>query len=186
MKITMSDREIAMIQSFMAKADNYFEYGMGGSTCLAARTVRNHVSAIDSDAEWVSKVRTELEKDAKSVRAVHVDIGATGNWGMPVDRSAEARWPDYSRAILNDPEDFDLCLVDGRFRVACFLTAMAHMRSDAIACIHDYTPRDYYKVVEKYTRPICGVDTIMFFARRADKSPQELMEAADSFRLDPK
>ena len=53
------------------------------------------------------------------------------------------RWSQYS-AIVWDYEgtqDADLYLVDGRFRVACFIQTLMHCKPDAVILIHDYAPR---------------------------------------------
>ena len=73
----------------LAKARNYLEYGSGGSTVLANQLVTNLVS-VDSDASFLADVRAKLSQaDRRAVaKLIHVNIGLTVDWGMPVFRKA--------------------------------------------------------------------------------------------------
>lgn len=188
MKIVMTAEEIALLENFMRQSQSYFEFGMGGSTCLAARTVQRRISAIDSDLQWVENVRSAISAAAPADKEIvlnQVDIGRTGEWGTPIGRESEDKFPAYSKAILAHPEDVDLCLVDGRFRVSCFLTSLLHLRPDAVLAIHDYIRPEYFEI-ESFARPIAGVDTLKLFVRRADADLAALQSRAEATRLDPR
>lgn len=186
MHIVMKPAEIALFSAFLTTADSYFEYGMGGSTFLASQCVRKRVAAIDSDPGWVANVRKTIGETTKEIVLSHVDIGEIGAWGNPKGRTHEHRYPGYSRAILDQPDDVDLCLVDGRFRVSCFLTALAHLRPDAILAIHDYRSRPHYFEVEFFARPIAKAETLTLFVRRTDADLSTIRERAEATRLDPR
>jgi len=154
----MQPREIALLESFLSESGAYFEFGMGGSTCLAATLVRSRIDAVDTSPEWVANVRDEIgDLPAKSVNLRYIDVGPTGNWGTPLSKDSEQKFPGYSRAILETGfSDYDFCLVDGRFRVACFLQALSHLNGDAVIAVHDYTSRPIYHLIEPprlYRRP---------------------------------
>lgn len=188
MKIVMTGAEISLLENFMRHSQSYFEFGMGGSTCLAARTVQRRISAIDSDLQWVENVRNEIGAAApanKEIVLTRIDIGRTGEWGTPVGRESEDKFPAYSKAILAQPDDVDLCLVDGRFRVSCFLTSLLHLREGAVLAIHDYIRPEYFEV-ETFARPIAGVDTLKIFVRRAGADLAALQKRAEETRLDPR
>lgn len=185
MKIVMSQREIDHLENYLSQADSYFEFGMGGSTCLAAKLVRYRVAAIDSDAEWVTGVRTEIGQTDKIVDLRHVDIGQTGGWGTPISRSNQHLFPSYSKAIVDTGySDFDLCFVDGRFRVACFLQALQFLRKDAIVGMHDYAARPAYHVVEEFARPISATQQLKFFVQRPGVDAVKLSRTLEAHRLD--
>ncbi|TWG99876.1 hypothetical protein L598_001200000080 [Mesorhizobium sp. J18] len=184
MKIQMSKDEIALLSNFMRKSDHYFEFGMGGSTCLAAELVAKSVSAIDSSIEWVQKVREKIGESPKDITLTHVDIGPIGAWGSPKGSSSKHLFPAYSDTIKQQRRDINLCLVDGRFRVACFLKALAYLDSDAVLAMHDYRVRDYYHVVEEFARPIAATNTLVFFVRRKGVMPPEIERSAASFVFD--
>jgi len=53
-------------------------------------------------------------------------------------------------------------LVDGRFRVACFLASILSITEDTTIFFDDYVDRDYYHVVEEIIKPnrFCGRQAI--------------------------
>ncbi len=185
----MSSAEIALMQCLMESAESYFEFGMGGSTCLAAKTVRREIYAIDSDSDWISKVKTEIgEASSKQIHLRHINIGPTREWGMPETpaKGNEGIFDAYSRAII-EPKlpAFDLVLVDGRFRVACFLQALQSQRADTILAIHDYTDRPHYHVVEEFARPVSVCEQLAVFVRRPDIDNAALEIALNRYRRTP-
>lgn len=183
MKITMSQPEIELFSSFLRASDSYFEFGMGGSTCLAASLVKSHVCSVDSDTGWIEKVRGELLEGAGKVNLIHVDVGPTGAWGTPINHDKAHLFDAYSLAITRpDLPRFDLCLVDGRFRVACFLQAIVHLDPDAVIGIHDYVARPHYHVVEEFARPIASTGQLVFFVRRKSADLRALKKVLDAHR----
>jgi hypothetical protein len=181
MKIMMSPQEIELLTRFMASAEHYFEFGMGGSTCLAANTVGKSVCAIDSDPQWVEKVRQEIGETGKSVVLTHIDIGPTGGWGTPHNRDPKPKFDAYSQAIIEHAE-VDFCLVDGRFRVASFLQAVQSLRPDSIIAIHDYSGRPQYRVIEEFARRICACHELFFFVRRPGIDESALSDTIERYR----
>ena len=147
----------------LESARNYLEYGSGGSTILANRLV-NTMVCVDSDANRLADVRRKLaaEEGRKAMMAklIHVNIGLTQDWGMPVfskpTRRRVRRWEYYPsapwryyRAIAQQP---DLILVDGRFRVACVLESLLSLSplSNTQILLDDYADRPHYQIVEQF------------------------------------
>jgi hypothetical protein len=145
----------------LAKARNYLEYGSGGSTILANQLVSNLVS-VDSDAGFLGDVRRKLaEHDRRAtIKLIHVNIGLTQHWGMPVftkpTRRRLRRWEEYARApwryFRTIGQQPDLILVDGRFRVACVLESLLSLSplSETQILLDDYVGRPHYEVVEQF------------------------------------
>jgi len=186
MKITMHQREIALLESFLSKSISYFEFGMGGSTCLAAQLVRDRVSAIDSSVEWIEMVREAIgDNPGKQIDLRHVDIGPLGGWGTPLSRKRQEHlFHAYSLAIAGNGR-FDLCLVDGRFRVASFMQALLMAESDSVLAIHDYRVRPIYHLVEEFARPIAECQQLTLFVRRAGMDRDKAFRCAELYRRDP-
>ncbi|WP_139247907.1 hypothetical protein [Hyphomicrobium sp. CS1GBMeth3] len=179
----MSQPEIDLFSSFLRASASYFEFGMGGSTCLAASLVKSHVYSVDSDVSWIDRVREEVAESATEVSLIHVDIGPTGAWGTPINRNMAHLFDAYSLAITRPGfPPFDLCLVDGRFRVACFLQAILHLDACAVVGIHDYTVRPHYHVVEEFARPIAASGQLVFFVKRKNADPKALKKVLDAHR----
>lgn len=186
MKIIMHQTEIALLSAFLGQSAAYFEFGMGGCTCLAAQLVKERVHAIDSHDLWVEKVGQEIGTSAKDIRIKTVNIGPTGDWGHPVGRTHENLFPDYSLSITRTGFlDYDLCLVDGRFRVACFLQAISVLRADAVVGFHDHTSRPHYHVVEEFARPIAGINELRMFVRRPGVDQKALAATLEKYWKNP-
>lgn len=175
MQIIMTPKEVDLLSSFLACTDHYFEFGMGGSTCLANSLVRKSIFSIESDKAWIDKVRAEVSASTISITLKHIDIGPTGGWGTPVSREREHLFPNYSRALSEaDKSKTDFCLVDGRFRVACATRALSTLRSDAVVAIHDYNVRPQYHLIEEFARKIASCDTLALFVRRPDANNKHM------------
>ena len=57
----------------------------------------------------------------------------------------------------------DLVLVDGRFRVACFLYSLLHMKAGGVILWDDYTNRPEYHSVERFLKPVAYHDEMAVF-----------------------
>ena len=105
---------------------------------------------------------------ARGSRALlHCDFGQVGPWGFPagVDRFrgfhqyACAPW-DAAQTGGHTP---DLVLVDGRFRVACFLYSLVCARPGTVILFDDYADRPQYHVVEEFCLPIARAGRLARF-----------------------
>lgn len=174
MDVMMSAREQELFKAFLSRSKGYFEFGIGGSTVLAGRMVDGPVVAVDSDPAWIETASTTLRASAHPRRLVHVDIGPVGTFGMPASEAHRDRFPLYSAAIRGIAEPIDLCLVDGRFRVACALQALLALPPDGVLGLHDYRNRPQYHVIEHFARPVAEAETLTFFLPRPETERRSL------------
>lgn len=163
----------------LAGAATYLEFGMGGSTVLAAMHGVRFVS-VDSDPYFKRAVEEKIEVDGnaapESQTLIHADIGPTEAWGTPVLRSPTParteRWRRYLNApweAMKDKPGPYLVLVDGRFRVACALTAAKNLdRAQTRILIDDYDGRDHYRVVERHLELLDRRGRMALFTPRKD------------------
>ena len=56
---------------------------------------------------------------------------------------------DYVSGVWNFKSQADVILIDGRFRVACFLYSLIHSKKDSIIIFDDYFDRPWYHIVEE-------------------------------------
>ena len=171
----------------LAKARNYLEYGSGGSTVLANQMVNNLVS-VDSDASFLADVRKKLSQaDRRAMsKLIHVNIGLTVDWGMPVFRKPTRRrvrrWEEYAKApwryFRTIGQQPDLILVDGRFRVACVLESLLSLSplSETKILLDDYVGRPEYSVVEQFA-------DVQLVGRMAVMQPRRLVDRIHVRRL---
>jgi hypothetical protein len=169
MKVHMTPEEQALFRELLSKATTYTEFGAGGSTVLAASVVSGSIVSTDSSREWLDKVAAECAgpQYKSKPQLVHADIGPIREWGNPVDDSCRNRWPLYSLSIwsVKHAANADLFLVDGRFRIACFLEILLRCRSDARTAIHDYIERPEYHIIEKFANVVNSAGTLFVFER---------------------
>lgn len=166
----MTDAEAAVLSRHFLGARNIIEYGSGGSTFLAVTQTSANVSSVESDWEWLAKMREMPEIAAAEaegrLRLMHVDIGPTRRWGFPIDESRRDNWPTYAACPWDaQSSDTDLVFVDGRFRVACILTAISKAKSGTRILVHDFWNRERYHIVLPYLVEVERVDTLAVFRR---------------------
>jgi hypothetical protein len=186
----MTPNEIALLTALLQPVTNYVEFGSGGSTVLASQTVSGSVTSVDSSTEWLSSVETACRENKSKVspRCFFVDIGPIGDWGGPTDRSTRDRWPSYHCAVWKDiptSRDADLYLIDGRFRVACFLQSLLHAKRNALFAIHDFTSREEYHPIKQFTREVARANELSAFLRNDDFDYIECSKVLSKFEYNP-
>lgn len=166
------------VQELLAGATCYLEYGTGGTTVLAAQLGVSLSYCVDSDPSWLSVVEHKVKKIAPSGRQIllHADIGPVGEWGYPTDQPPRVAAWDYAlnvwRRLGADEVSPDVILVDGRFRVACFLASLLHARPETRIVFDDYLDRLFYRAVEAVVAPSAFHDRAAEFVV-PDKVPRE-------------
>lgn len=155
--MTLPAEEAEALRAAYDRARVILEYGSGGSTVLAAGLDGRTVFSVESDAAWLDRVEAWLaaHPPAADVRLHRGDIGATKGWGYPASNGAFRKWPGYVLSVWDRP-DFvqpDTILIDGRFRIACFLTALVRSTAPVTLLWDDYGDRPTYSRVEEFVRP---------------------------------
>ncbi|MDV2856432.1 tetratricopeptide repeat protein [Oceanimonas sp. CAM02] len=143
----MTENERKLFKTYLKRATHYFEFGSGGSTVWAAEQGLR-VEGVESDPNWVNALH---DKVGQQCQVKVVDIGPTGDWGYPLTEQND-KFPLYSQSILEHAQSFDLILIDGRFRVACVMTAIEHIvknksQDKSLIFIHDFWNRPQYHCV---------------------------------------
>lgn len=181
----MSGPEVDLLQSLLRSAENYVEFGGGGSTVLASNCVTGRITCVDSSRDWLSNV--EAHCGPNTPRTFLADIGPLKDWGWPADDTKKADWPNYHEAIwaaMPDVVDADTFLIDGRFRIACFLQVLLRASGNPLVAIHDFQ-RGAYSVVREFAAEICHKDRLYVFRRRKALDAQRLASVLAEHRLDP-
>ncbi len=164
----MNSAETEMLYRYLDRATHYFEFGSGGSTYQAAlRPNIKTITSVESDAQWVEKIRTALTElpsrdPAPQLRFLTTQF-ATTDHGNPVPGSSEEHRLAYAKFI--EGYSPDLVFVDGRFRVSCCLQAWDRLLADGVLLIHDYDRKGYH-VIEEFYDQIERVDTLVAFRKK--------------------
>lgn len=141
----------------ISSAESYLEYGAGGSTVYAAARMAGHIVSVDSSLDWANAVRARVGQTGR-VEVLYCDIGAVGAWGRPLDQQGLYSYHRYMSKPWEVARDLGMkpavVLIDGRFRVACFLYSLVCAQAGTIILFDDYVSREQYHVVEEFISPI--------------------------------
>jgi predicted O-methyltransferase YrrM len=121
-----------------------FEWGSGASTAWLSRRAAS-VTAVEHNATWAEIVRPVLQGNA-IVRVVE-PVPATGEPGEELSQKPGFRGLDFSAYVetLDETDGkFDLIVVDGRARGACFRKAITRLAPDGVL-IFDNVDRQRYR-----------------------------------------
>ena len=143
-----------LVRAHYEKANVILEFGSGGSTVMASEMPGKTIYSVESSRVWTKMMRHWFD-EAQPIslpQMQHVNIGPTGKWGTPKDGTGFKRYHLYPLSVW-DTEGFkhpDVILVDGRFRVACALTAMLRCTKKTTLLFDDYEGRKGYHVLEEF------------------------------------
>ena len=76
----------------------------------------------------------------------------------------------------------DLIFIDGRFRVACFLTALKKIKRRTTVMIDDYRSRIHYHLCSKISKPIM-IGRMAVFELTPNKNHEDYLKSVE---LDPR
>ncbi len=137
------------LQQAYAESELIVEYGSGGSTCHAAE-IGKTVIAVESSVHWLLELVASCAERGMPGRIVPLwsDIGDTKEWGFPVNDSKVKQWHRYATLPWLYCADHELSpdtvLIDGRFRVACFIATCMAIRKPTRILFDDFTDRPHY------------------------------------------
>lgn len=125
----------------------YGEYGCGASTIWVARNTGCAIRGVDTSRVWIDTVAAACT-DRADIDLHHSDLGDLGDWGRPVSYSKARDFPDYTDWLWRSGARPDTVLIDGRFRVCCFMTSVLNADPGTRLIFDDYTNRPWYHIVE--------------------------------------
>ncbi|NDE16783.1 hypothetical protein EBZ80_17805 [bacterium] len=177
-----------MMAKHLKQSTAFLEFGAGGSTYYAATecpSLRRIVS-IESDPEWYERVVDNLKPYAaeKNVvvlfRTLHCK---PRSWGWPGEGCTDADVRAYCYPYdLYALHEFDVVMIDGRFRVACALFSFLALRDDVLVMVDDFWPRakeyavilDYFSIIDTQN------DRMVVLRKRTDVAPPDQATIARS------
>lgn len=189
-KPSMTEAEIALLDKYTPFGGKVLEFGCGGSTKHFFERGVEHLISIDSDPEWLRALmgdpRLQHFGSKKRWLAMHVDIGPTVEWGRPKNKKEPScAWLSYHQFCWQGMPhtDFNMVLVDGRFRVACLLQSILRCPADIIYFVHDFVHRPYYAPMLEFTEQIDQADTAVVLRPKASIDWKELCLRLQEYQL---
>ena len=145
------DGDDKLFKSYLKNCNLYFEYGVGSSTRWVLENTNSDIIAIDTDKEWIDFVNIEVEN--LRTKLIWVDLGDLTKWGRPNSYKYRNSFMDYIGGIWDFKKQADVILIDGRFRVACFLYSLMNSKTDSVIIFDDYFDRPWYHIIEEVISP---------------------------------
>lgn len=152
-QLTESD-DWLLFREEVSRTTRYAEWGSGLSTVYVAMQEKiEKTVSVETDSEWAKLVSSTVKGLSSRVTVEHVDLGPVGKWGRPEGYSKIDNVWSYSAKPFQGKFNPDLILVDGRFRVHCFLEAIVKGKKGTRIIFDDYAVRPSYHEVENFIKP---------------------------------
>ena len=165
-----------LFKQYLINCDFYFEYGVGASTSWVLENTNSKIISVDTDKKWINLI--DISNKGSRIKLNWINLGDLENWGRPRSYKYRNKFIDYISNVWNFKEKADVILVDGRFRVACFLYSLINAKTDSLIIFDDYNNRPYYHVIEEILPiyNVCGRQAFFKVPKRFNKKlAQELL-----------
>ena len=177
-------RNDALFKKVLKNVKIYGEYGCGKSTVWVLQNTNAQVFSVDTSTYWINEVsKNNIENNAR-LMIKHVDLGDVGDYGYPIDYSKGDIFNLYTDFLWNQDEKPSVVLIDGRFRVCCFLTSLKFADKGTHIIFDDYMHRPEYHIVEKYVERVehCGRQCLFIVPSPQDIDLDMLEKDINNFR----
>lgn len=186
----MKEVEKVLLKKYLQNSSKYLEFGLGGSTIFALINTNIPIISIDTNVSWINFmkgykiIKSNLNK---RLEIEYVDIGPTKSWGYPVGEEHKEKFPNFSSTIFQkySADDFDVVLVDARFRVACVYSILLnrkHNLENLTILVHDYSIREDYQVIEKYLDVVENAANLFVFKPKKTIDYTQLLEDYNHYK----
>ena len=167
---TLFDGDDILFKDVLKTSENFGEYGCGSSTEWVLKYTNANILSVDSSRDWVDKINLRNAEYNKRIKLKYIDLGEVENWGRPVGYEKSYNFINYFNWIWNQDILPDTVLIDGRFRVCCFLTSIKYANENTKIIFDDYNNRPYYHVIEKFIKKeqTCGRQALFVVKNKND------------------
>jgi hypothetical protein len=177
---SLFDGDDDLFKEMLKKTRIYFEYGCGKSTEYVYRYTPASIDAVDTSMEWVARIKDVCATENHNRLTLNwIDVGAVSDWGYPTSFSMMHNFKKYAEIMWHSNKNPDLVLIDGRFRVSCFLTSIKFASNGTMIIFDDYIDRPFYHVSEEFCRKVdvCGRQALF------EVTPQSKQKVTDEIIL---
>ena len=187
-KILLTIKEKVFFSLILTKCKKYLEFGVGGSTLLAYTTQNiKKIISVDSDINWINEIKKnkKIKNDEnKKIIFEYIDIGEISNLGYPKIKTEKIF--NYSNQVFKKyKNEYDLVLIDGRFRVACALQVILNCKKDIKILIHDFNDRPSYHILYKYLDVIYSINNLVLFSIKERININDVIKSYEIYKSIP-
>lgn len=174
----------SLFKNIVTNCTIYGEYGVGKSTKWVINNTSAEIRAVDTSAKWIRRVMNGHSMDRR-LDICHSNLGNVGFMGRPRDYSKRDDFSSYTDYLWKKDKNPDVVLIDGRFRVCCFLTSLKFGDEGTKIIFDDYVNRPHYHIVEKYIPRSreCGRQALFIVPPKENIDIDELNNDIAAFRL---
>ena len=178
------DSDDRVFKDAVADSNVYGEYGCGKSTTWVLANTSAQIIAVDTSKEWVEVVKNSNASHRDRLTIGHADVGDVGMWGRPLTYERKDSFSHYTDYLWRQALTPDVVLVDGRFRVCCFLTSLKFAPAGTKIIFDDYINRPHYHFVENYAKRslVCGRQCLFIVPPKDGIDMDALDKDIDGFR----
>ena len=145
------DGDDGLFKELIKDVKIYFEYGCGKSTEYMFRFTKSQIFSVDTSKEWIKKTQSiDNFKSDKRINFKWIDVGEIEDWGRPKSLAMRKNFLIYASWLWQQNKIPDLVLIDGRFRILCFLITLKFSPVGTKIIFDDYKNRQLYHVVEEF------------------------------------
>jgi len=149
---TLFDGYDKLFKKYIKDIKIYGEYGVGNSTTWVYQNTNAKILAVDTSKKWIDIVKSKIN-ELDRIQIDWIDLGELGDWGTPISYKKRAFIRNYLESIWIKNNKPELILIDGRFRVACFLYSLLKAMPNSKIIFDDYKKIPHYQVVEEFIKP---------------------------------
>jgi len=177
---SLFEGESELFLKYIQNSNYYGEYGSGLSTIYVSNFSTVKAISAETDILWINKIKDNLSSES-NIELMHTNLGKILHFGRPESYVYKDKIKDYLNSIWVGDFKPDLVLIDGRFRVACFLTSLINAERGTHIIFDDYPSRPYYHIVEKFEKPISQNNRQAVFKVSKNYEENEIKYYLDKF-----
>ena len=168
-EIILFDGDDYLFKQYLINCNIYFEYGVGASTRWVLENTKSKIISVDTDMKWINTIN--FSDQSPRIKLNWINLGELENWGRPTSYEYRDRFIDYISNVWSFNKKADVTLIDGRFRVACFLYSLINAKTNSLIIFDDYNNRPCYHVIEEIVSiyKICGRQALFKVPKLFDK-----------------
>jgi len=172
-EIILFDGDDYLFKHYLINCNIYFEYGVGASTRWVLENTKSKIISVDTDKKWINSIN--FSNQIPRIKLNWINLGDLENWGRPKSYEYRDQFIDYISNVWSFNEKADVILIDGRFRVACFLYSLINAKINSIIIFDDYNNRPYYHIIEEVVPiyKICGRQAVFRVPKNMNRSLAE-------------
>lgn len=184
----LTENERLFFILILRTSKKYLEFGMGGSTLLAFKTLSiEKIVSVEHNFDWfknISNFDGINNQIGKRIFLNFINLGKLKN-NYPLKENIN-NFSIYSNQIFQKYEnDYDFVFIDGIFRVASALQTILNCQNDVKIMLHDMNYNLKYHILYKYLEVVYSIDTMVLFCIKKNINIEEVKKDYEIYKNKP-